>query len=147
MLAVADFRANGAQSMPAAGELPQQADVDPRLEGVWELDSVELKTAGSSWKYQVKTILENPTVRNLFGSAIDERYFTVLFCPNAVEVGINGTVNNNVKGTCSAANGKLTVSLYNETSQTFDYSLAGERLYLSYARQGCQFSLIFKLYK
>jgi hypothetical protein len=130
---------------PAAGERMQQTNVDPRLWGVWELDSIELKTSGISQKYQVETILQNPIVQNLLGSTIDNRYFTVLFYQNSVEVGINGAVNGNVKGTCSSSNGILTVALYNETPQTFDYLPTGEKLYLSYTRQERQLSLIFKL--
>jgi hypothetical protein len=145
MLSVSGFRAYGVQLASAIGELQQQTNVDPRLQGVWELDSVEFRTSGVSQKYHVQYILQNQAVKALLGSAIDERYFTVLFYQDAVEVGINGTVNENVKGTCSAANGKLTVAIYNETSQTFDYSVAGEKLYLSYTRQGGQLSLIFKL--
>jgi hypothetical protein len=118
--------------------------VDQRLQGVWELDSVELKTSGASQRYQVNTILQNPAIKALVGSVLDNRYLTILFYQNSVELGINGTMNENVKGTCSAANGRLTVSLYNETSQTYDYRVAGERLYLSYTLQGRQLSLIFK---
>lgn len=145
MLAAPGFRAEGAQSTPATGGLQQQTNVDPRLQGIWELDSVELITPGVSQKYQVKTIMQYPAIKALLGSALDERYFMVLFYQDAVEVGINGTADNNIKGTCSAVNGKLTVTLYNEASQTFDYRPAGERLYLSYTRQGAQLSLIFKL--
>jgi hypothetical protein len=53
----------------------------------------------------------------------------------------NPAVNGDVKGICSAANGEPATS----PSQTFDYSPAGERLYLSYTGKGGQLSLTFKL--
>jgi hypothetical protein len=126
-----------------SGKPLQQAD--QLLQGVWKADSVELTGSGVSRKYQVNAILQSPAVKAIFGTALDDRYFTILFYQGSMEIGINGPANNNVKGAYSVANGKLTVTITNETSRTFDYRLAGERLYLSYAIQGMQLSMVFKL--
>jgi hypothetical protein len=149
MFAAPGFRADGAQGTPATGGLQQQTDVDLRLRGEWALESVEFKIGSApAQRLQVEALVNNPAVRSLVGSFIDDRYFTILFYGNEVGLDLRNPTNNfnrPLKGTYSVANNQLTISMQEEQSHTFDYRVEGENLSISYALGSSQLSLIFKL--
>jgi hypothetical protein len=148
MLAVSGLRADEAQEAPVMGGLLQQTNVDSRLWGEWTLESVEFKIGNNTQRLQVEALLNNPAVKALVGSFIDDRYFSILFHENEVGLDLKNPTNNfdrPLKGTYSAANDKLTLPLYDQTPRTFNYSVNGENLSIIYMQGSSRLSLIFKL--
>ncbi|MDR2389137.1 MAG: hypothetical protein LBD89_05050 [Tannerellaceae bacterium] len=150
MLLAPNFRADGAQSAPAIGGILQQTDLDPLLRGEWLLEAVEFKIGNApAQRLQVEALVNNPAVRALVGSFIDDRYYSILFYGNEVGVDLRNLTNNSnrpLKGTYSVANSQLTISLREEQSHTFDYRVEGEELSISYVLGSSRLSLIFKLF-
>jgi hypothetical protein len=123
-------------------------DVDPRLRGEWTLESVEFKIGNNTQRLQIEALLNNPAIKTLVGSFIDDRYFSILFYENEIGLDLKNPTNNfdrPLKGTYSAANDKLTLSLYDQTPRTFNYSVNGENLSIIHVQGSSQLSLIFKL--
>ncbi|MDR1257695.1 MAG: hypothetical protein LBK65_00220 [Tannerellaceae bacterium] len=149
MLAVSGLRAYGAQDASAMPEPQQQTDVDPRLRGEWSLESVEVKIGNTTQRLQVEALMNNPAIRSLVGQFIDDRYFTILFYGNEVGLDLKNPTKNfdrPLKGTYSVAGDRLTISMQDEQSHTFNYRVDGENLSVTYVQGNNQLSLIFKLY-
>jgi len=118
-------------------------DIDKRLWGTWQLDSVGMTVNRVEQKYKLSTLLADRklTPRNMFTA--------LYFFGN--QVGVNSTESffatplPSLKGTFTTNNGLLTVTLRDSQPRTFTYSVEDKRLKIWYTLENIQFYLLYRL--
>ncbi|MDR1729038.1 MAG: hypothetical protein LBR52_00020 [Prevotellaceae bacterium] len=120
----------------------ETAMVDHRLWGTWDLDTVELTRNGVTKKYALDVLLadKNNLPRNMF----TQLYFF------ANQIGVSNTEEEfiageslNLKGSFTVDNGNLIVTMQEEHSRVFTYTIENKFLKIWFTRGDTQFYLIY----
>ncbi len=122
----------------------ETAMVDHRLWGTWNLDIVELTKNGVTKKYSLDVLLadKNNLPRNMFTSLY---FFDDQIGVHSTETEFGFDVN--LKGSFTANDGILTVTMREEQSRSFMYVIENEMLRIWHTKGDTQFNLIYKLYR
>ena len=114
--------------------------------GIWDLDTIEITKQGVTEKYSIESLLADKV-------NIPRNMFTRLFFFDD-QIGISSTEEIfaqgeyiNQKGSFTIEDGKLIVTIGNEQTRTFKYTVENEFLKIEYTRGNTEFKLIYKLYK
>jgi len=114
--------------------------------GNWDLDTIEITKQGVTEIYSIETLLADK-------ENIPRNMFTRLFFFDD-QIGISSTEEIiaqgqpiNQKGSFTIENEKLIVTMNNEQSRTFTYSVENDFLKIEYTRGSTEFKLIYKRYK
>jgi len=119
-------------------------DFDKSLWGAWKLDSVELTTNRITQKYALSVLYANKSLlpRNMFTLISfnrDELYV------NTTETEFVPSVDVCFKGTFTTKDGKIFITMRDNQTREFTYSVENETLKIRYEEGSVQFYLIFKL--
>ncbi|MCL2098721.1 MAG: hypothetical protein FWH23_08210 [Bacteroidales bacterium] len=121
--------------------------VDERLWAIWSLETVEITADGTTKQYSLETLLANTSIlpRNMFT--------TLDFFGNEIEADISyahtefaaeaESLLTAVKGTFTASNGQLTLSLREKEPRTLAYSIENNLLRISFSYEDRKFNLIY----
>ena len=119
-------------------------EIDERLLGVWQLDSVELTVNHVSQKFALSTLLEDK-------SKLPRNMFTMLYIFDE-RIGVHSTEtefvppeNVSFKGSLTTENGTMVISMDEEEERTFTYNVEDERLEIRYTSEDTEFFLVYKL--
>ena len=119
-------------------------EIDKRLWGVWDLDSVELTINRVTQKYPLPVLMADKSrlPRNMFTQLY---FFSDQIGVNSTETEFVPVENVTLKGSFTTNNGSLVITLRGEPPLIFTYSIEGNRLDIRYTVGEIQFYLIFKL--
>ncbi|MCL2097819.1 MAG: hypothetical protein FWH23_03560 [Bacteroidales bacterium] len=114
---------------------------DERLEGLWELKTITITVDDVSQTYSVEELLADK-------SRLPRNMFTSLYFFDD-QIGVNSTETEfvpevSLKGTFTANEGTLIVTMREEQSRTFNYTFENELLKIEYTQASRQFYLIYK---
>ena len=120
-----------------------QAQTSPEhLWGAWEIESIEINKPGLTEIHSLESLLEDK--ENLPRNLFTRLYFF------DDQVGVNyieEAENLNQKGTFSVEDGKLLITMRNEQTRVFTYTIEGDLLKIGYAQDDTQFYLVYKSFK
>jgi len=118
--------------------------IDENLWGSWQIETIAITIDGVSKTYSIEELLtdKNRLPRNMFTS--------LYFHENGI--GVNNTETEfdsddnmvSLKGTFTAGNGEMVVTMYGEQSRTFSYTIENNLLKIHYAQANRQFDLTYK---
>ena len=120
--------------------------IDERLWGIWLLDTVELTAQrGATQRHSLASLFADKSKlpRNMF----TQLYFfddQIGVCNTETEFARGEDVS--MKGSFTANDGELMVTIQGEQSRTFLYSIEDDLLKISYTEGDTQFYLIYKLW-
>lgn len=119
-------------------------NVDQRLWGIWDLETVEITSNNVTQQYPFADLLTNKETlpRNMFTSLA---FFANEVAVNRTDIYFIPAHEVNMKGSFSTNNGQLTITIRTEEPRTFDYTIESETLKLKYTELNMQYQLFFKL--
>ena len=117
---------------------------DERLWGVWDLDSIELTINSVTQRYTLPVLLANRSIlpRNMLTQLY---FFKDQIGVNSTETEFVSAENVSLKGSFTANDGKLNVTMRDGNARTFNYSIENEFLKIRYSESPIEFYLIYRL--